>query len=596
MSESKFEREKRAGGKRLSSENLKQLLGIFRFALPYKWTFTTGLIALVLSSITLLSFPYFAGKLLDIATGESGVLFDSLGEVAIVLMLILLVQGIFSFIRVYTFSIVSEKTLADVREKLYAKMVWLPMKFFDSHRVGELTSRITADVTSLQETFTTTLAELLRQVITLIAGITLIFLLAPRLTVFMLATLPVLVLLALVFGKFIRRLSKHTQDKLAAANVIVEESLQGIAMVKAFTNEAMEIVRYRKSLREVVQVAVRSARYRGLFISFVILAIFGGIVAVSWYGATLVQQEVITVGELFSFVLYTTFIGGSIAGLGDVYAQVQRAAGASERLLELLSETDEAEASAEDGLTLNGDISFEDVSFAYPSRPEVTVLDKLNFAVQAGETIALVGQSGAGKSTIINLLLRFYEVEKGNILVDGRRISDYGLAAFRKNIGVVPQEVMLFGGTIFENIAFGKPGASHSEVVAAARQANALEFIGRFPEGFETRIGDRGVKLSGGQRQRIAIARAILKDPAILILDEATSSLDAESEFLVQEALEKLMVGRTTLIIAHRLSTIRKVNRIFVISEGHLVEAGSHKDLLARDEGVYKNLLKLQHQ
>lgn len=596
MTESAYAQETRAKGKRVSGENLKQLLGVFRFALPYRWTFITGLIALGLSSITLLSFPYFAGKLLDIATGKSGALFTSLGEVAVVLMLILLTQGIFSFIRVYTFSIVSEKTLADLREKLYAKMIWLPMKFFDSHRVGELTSRITSDVVALQETFTTTLAELLRQLITLIAGITLIFLLAPRLTFFMLATLPVLVLLALVFGKFIRRLSRNTQDKLAAANVIAEESLQGIAMVKAFTNEAIEILRYRKSLQEVVHVAIKSARYRGLFISFVILALFGGIVAVSWYGATLVQEGVITVGELFSFVLYTTFIGGSIAGLGDVYSQVQRASGASERLLELLKETDEAEAGPDDGLRLNGDIAFEDVSFAYPSRPEITVLDKLNFAVDAGETIALVGQSGAGKSTIISLLLRFYEAEEGNILADGRRIGDYGLAAFRKNIGIVPQDVILFGGTIFENIAFGKPGASSREVVEAAGRANALEFIERFPEGFETRIGDRGVKLSGGQRQRIAIARAILKDPAILILDEATSSLDAASEFLVQEALEELMAGRTTLIIAHRLSTIRKVNRIFVISNGQLVEAGSHEDLLERDEGVYKNLLKLQHQ
>lgn len=596
MAESEYTEETRAKGKRLSGEGLKQLLGVFRFALPYKWTFITGLIALGLSSFTLLSFPYFAGKLLDIATGKSGELFTSLGQVAVVLVLILFAQGIFSFIRVYTFSVVSEKTLADLRERLYAKMVWLPMKFFDSHRVGELTSRITSDVVALQETFTTTLAELLRQLITLIAGITLIFLLAPRLTVFMLATLPVLVLLALVFGKFIRKLSRNTQDKLAAANVIAEESLQGIAMVKAFTNEAIEIFRYRKSLQEVVQVAIRSALYRGLFISFVILALFGGIVAVSWYGATLVQEGVITVGELFSFVLYTTFIGGSIAGLGDVYAQVQRASGASERLLELLKEKDEAGGGPGDGLRLNGDISFEDVSFAYPSRPEITVLDGLNFSVQAGETIALVGQSGAGKSTIISLLLRFYKVEEGRILVDGRHIGDYGLAAFRKNLGIVPQDVILFGGTILENIAFGKPGATHEEIVEAARRANALEFIERFPEAFETRIGDRGVKLSGGQRQRIAIARAILKDPAILILDEATSSLDAESEFLVQEALEKLMAGRTTLIIAHRLSTIRKVNRIFVISNGQLVEAGSHKDLAARDEGVYKNLLKLQHQ
>lgn len=596
MAESEHTQNVRSKGKRLSRESIRQLLGVFRFALPYKWTFIVGLTALVLSSVTLLSFPYFAGKLLDIATGKSGGLFTTLGEVAIVLILILLVQGVFSFIRVYTFSIVSEKTLADLRAKLYTKMIWLPMKFFDSRRVGELISRITSDVAALQETFTTTLAELLRQLITLIAGTVVIFFLAPRLTVFMLATLPVLVLLALVFGKFIRRLSRNTQDKLAHANVIAEESLQGIAMVKAFTNEAIEILRYRKSLQEVVRVAIRSAWYRGLFISFIIVAMFGGIVAVSWYGATLVQENVITVGELFSFVLYTTFIGGSIAGLGDIYAQVQRATGSSERLLELLKEEDEWEEDTRSALRLKGSVTFENVSFAYPSRPEITVLNDLNFSVRSGETIALVGQSGAGKSTIISLLLRFYQVEEGRILVDDRPIGEYGLAAYRANLGVVPQEVILFGGTIFENIAFGKPGASHEEVVSAAKQANALEFVERFPDAFETMVGDRGIKLSGGQRQRIAIARAILKDPRILILDEATSSLDAESEFLVQEALEKLMNGRTTIIIAHRLSTIRKADRIFVISGGQLVEDGSHQDLAERDEGVYRNLLKLQHQ
>lgn len=580
----------------MSRDGVKQLLGVFRFALPYKGLFITGLIALGLSSVTLLSFPYFAGKLLDIATGKPGGIFRSLGQVAMALMLILLVQGIFSFIRVYTFSVVSEKTLADLRAKLFSKMVWLPMKFFDSRRVGELTSRITSDVVALQETFTTTLAELLRQLVTLIVGIALIFVLAPKLTVFMLATLPVLVLLALVFGKFIRRLSRNTQDKLAAVNVIAEESLQGIAMVKAFTNEASEVSRYRNSLQEVVRVAIRSARYRGLFISFIILALFGGIVAISWYGATLVQAQAISVGELFSFVLYTTFIGGSIAGLGDIYAQLQRAVGASQRLLELLEEKDEAEGSQPERLQLNGNIRFDNVSFSYPSRPELRVLNGLNFSVQAGETIALVGHSGAGKSTIISLLLRFYEVTEGQVVVDDREIGSYSLAAFRRNLGIVPQEVVLFGGTIYENIAFGDPSAPREKVIAAARQANALEFIERFPEKFETRIGDRGVKLSGGQRQRIAIARAILKDPAILILDEATSSLDAESEYLVQEALEKLMHGRTTIVIAHRLSTIRKVDRIFVISEGRLAETGSHKDLAALDEGIYKNLLKLQLQ
>ncbi|HEY0744101.1 MAG TPA: ATP-binding cassette domain-containing protein, partial [Chryseosolibacter sp.] len=439
------------------------------------------------------------------------------------------------------------------------------------------------------------LAELLRQVLTLIFGIGIIFYLAPTLTGFMLLTFPVLVISALVFGKYIRKLSKKTQDKLAEANVVVEESLQSVFIVKAFTNELFEINRYTKALKEVVTVAIQSARYRGLFISFIIFALFGGIVAVGWYGASLVASNAITVGELFSFVLYTSFIGFSIAGLGDIYTQLQRSIGASERVLEILEQKDEytpvtAPAKVE------GNISFEHVSFAYPTRTDFQVLNDLNFSITAGEKVALIGQSGSGKSTIINLLMRFYPVEHGRITIDGRSITDFNLSAYRHNLGIVPQEVILFGGTIRENIRYGKPNATDEEIREAARKANALDFIESFPDKFDTIVGERGVKLSGGQRQRVAIARAILKDPAILILDEATSSLDAHSEVLVQEALEKLMEGRTTIIIAHRLSTIKKVDRIFVIQQGRLAEMGSHAELTKVNNGIYSNLLKLQLQ
>ncbi len=468
------------------------------------------------------------------------------------------------------------------------------MSFFDSRRVGELMSRITADVSTLQDTFTVTLAELLRQSLTLIIGITVIFFLAPQLTAFMLLTFPVLVILALFFGKFIRKLSRKTQDKLAEANVIVEESLQSIHVVKAFTNELFELARFKKSLNEVVAVAIHAARYRGLFVSFVILALFGGIVAVGWYGAYLVQSNALSVGELFSFIIYTSFIGGSIAGLGDIYTQLQRSIGASERLLEILEQHDEAEPTVGEPVRLSGELTFDYVHFSYPGRPDVEVLKDLSFTIRAGEKVALVGQSGSGKSTIINLIQRFYPVEQGAILADGRSISSYPLTAYRKNLGIVPQEVILFGGTIRENIAYGKPDATPEEIREAARKANALEFIERFPEGFDTLVGDRGVKLSGGQRQRIAIARAILKDPAILILDEATSSLDSHSERLVQEALEQLMEGRTAIIIAHRLSTIKKVDRIFVINHGQLAEMGSHAELTSLTNGIYSNLLKMQ--
>jgi ATP-binding cassette subfamily B protein len=592
MSKRKKEKLKEEDKRQLNKTTLRHLAGIFRFMLPYKGLFLLGLMALALSSLMLLAFPRLAGELLDVASGNARY-FGTLNQVAGALLLILLVQSVFSFIRVYTFSIVSEKGMADVRQAIYQKIIWLPMTFFDSRRIGELMSRITSDVATLQETFSFILAELLRQIITLVFGIAIIFYLAPTLTGFMLITIPVLVISALIFGKYIRKLSKKTQDKLADANVVVEESLQSVSMVKAFTNEMFELNRYSRAIREVVDVAIQSARYRGFFISFIIFALFGGIVAVGWYGASLVQSNELSVGELFSFIFYTTFIGFSIAGLGDIYSQLQRSVGASERILEILKLEDEASPSSNE-IKINGEIAFSGVSFSYPSRKDYQVLNDLNFVIRPGEKVALVGKSGSGKSTIINLLMRFYSVNDGTIKIDGLDTAEYNLTAYRKNIGVVPQEVILFGGTIAENIRYGKPGARPEEIQEAARQANALEFIESFPEKFETRVGDRGIKLSGGQRQRIAIARAILKDPSILILDEATSSLDAHSEVLVQEALEKLMEGRTSIIIAHRLSTIKKVDRIFVIQEGKLAEMGSHLELSRMDNGIYNNLLQLQ--
>jgi ATP-binding cassette, subfamily B, bacterial len=590
MSEPLRQEEKRP----ITKSSLKRLIGIFRFMWPHKWLFIFGLVCLVLSSGTMLSFPFFAGQLLDLASGKPVPYFNSINQVAIALLVILLVQSFFSFTRVYTFSVTSERTLADLRQSIFQKIIWLPLQFFDNRRVGELMSRITSDVGTLQDTFTVTLAELLRQTLTLTIGTVVIFVLAPQLTVFMLLTFPVLVILALIFGKYIRKLSRKTQDKLAEANVIVEESLQSIHVVKAFTNEVFELMRYKKSLGEVVRVALQVARYRGFFVSFVILALFGGIVGVGWYGALLVQSNQLTVGELFSFIIYTTFIGGSIAGLGDIYTQLQRSIGASERLLEILDHSDEAELPSAAPIRLSGELKFTDVNFSYPSRTDFPVLKNLNFTIRAGEKVALVGQSGSGKSTIINLLQRFYPVVNGSVLADGLNILSFNLTEYRKNLGIVPQEVILFGGTIRENIAYGKPGATEQEIRDAARKANALEFIESFPEKFNTLVGERGVKLSGGQRQRIAIARAILKDPAILILDEATSSLDSHSEAQVQQALEKLMEGRTSIIIAHRLSTIKKVDRIFVINQGQLAEMGSHAELTQVNNGIYSNLLRMQ--
>ncbi|WP_375585112.1 ABC transporter ATP-binding protein [Cyclobacterium xiamenense] len=579
--------------RKLNKKNLEKLSGIFRFALPYKGPFFLGMLFLLFSSLMLLTFPFVAGKLIDAASGKEWIVND-INSIAYLLLGILLVQSIFSFFRVWLFAQVSERSMRDIRVALYDRLVRLPMTFFDKRRTGELISRITADVSMLQDTFSITLAELLRQVITLLVGIGFLIYTTPRLTFFMLATIPVLVIIAMIFGRFIRKLSKKTQDELAGANVVVEETLQSIVTVKSFTGEAYESDRYRSRLDRVVGVALKAAGFRGAFISFIIFALFGGIVAVIWYGATLVSAGEMSIGDLVSFVLYTTFIGGSIAGLGDIYGQVQKAIGSSERVLEILEETaEEAIPGRKEGV-LTGSISFKEVVFHYPTRPDYRVLDGFSMEIAPGEKVALAGHSGAGKSTVIQLLLKFYQVGKGDIVLDGESIRDWDPQQLRKNIGIVPQEVLLFGGTIRENIRYAKPDATEQELIEAAQQANAWEFIESFPEGMDTRVGERGVKLSGGQRQRIAIARAILKDPAILILDEATSSLDAASEALVQEALDQLMRGRTTIIIAHRLATIRKVDRIYVLKDGKIIESGNHEQLAAKEGGHYANLVNLQ--
>lgn len=578
--------------RKLNKQNFAKIRGIFRFLVPYKWAFILGLVFLLLSSLTLLTFPFVAGKLIDAAQGTEWIVND-INSIALILLGILAVQSVFSFFRVWLFALVSEKSMRDIRESLYFRLVRLPMTFFDQRRTGELISRITSDVSMLQDTFSVTLAELFRQIITLLAGIVFLLVTTPKLTLFMLITFPALVLIAMIFGRFIRQLSKKTQDELAAANVIVEETLQSIQTVKSFVGEVYETTRYKLGLDRVVHVALRAAKYRGAFISFIIFALFGGIVAVMWYGSSLVAEGQMSVGELVSFVLYTTFIGGSIAGLGDIYGQVQKAIGSSERVLEILEEPLEP-ANGVDSPRLNGAIEFDKVRFFYPTRQEVEVLKSISFQVKPGEKVALVGHSGAGKSTIIQLLLKLYSIESGQIRLDAKKIEDWDLYQLRSQIGMVPQEVLLFGGSIRENIGYAKPNASEEEIIAAAKKANAWQFISKFPESLDTLVGERGVKLSGGQRQRVAIARAILKDPSVLILDEATSSLDAESEALVQEALDELMKGRTTIIIAHRLATIRKVDRIYVIKDGEIVEQGSHQELLSASDGFYSNLVRLQ--
>ena len=579
---------------KLNRNSIQKATRLFSYLQPDKGKYIAGLIFLALTSATALAFPKLIGDLVDSAKQTGTV---AINKQAILLIVILVAQAFFSFFRIYLFAQTTENTLVRLRHHLYSHLIQLPMSFFTSNRVGEINSRISADITQIQDTFTTTLAEFLRQIILIIGGLIFISLISPQLTLFMLALIPAIVVGGIVFGRYIRKISRQVQDRVAESNTIVQETMQGIVNVKAFANEFIEVIRYQKSIKEIATLSMKSAFSRGLFASFIIFALFGAIVAIVWYATHLMQEGRIAFGDVISFVIYTSFIGASIGGIAELYAQIQKAVGATERIFEILDhqpeEIDLNETRARVD-RLKGDVEFKDVRFSYPARKEMNVLNGISFKANAGESIAIVGPSGAGKSTLTQLLLRFYEPDAGHIFIDGKDADTYTLTQLRDHMAIVPQDVILFGGTIKENILYGKPTATDEEVRAAAEKANALSFIEKFPEGYDTIVGERGITLSGGQRQRIAIARAVLKDPSILILDEATSSLDSESERLVQEALDKLMVGRTTFIVAHRLSTIRNASRILVIDKGIVAESGTHEELIGLNNGVYSHLSRLQ--
>jgi len=579
---------------KINASSLKKAIQLFNYSGSHRWKFYVGLVFLLLTSGTALAFPKLIGMLVDCAKNKD---LAQANNLSLLLVGILILQSVFSFFRLSLFINFTENTLANIRLALYSNLIKLPMRFFSQKRVGELNSRLSSDITQIQDTLTTTIAEFLRQFILIVGGVVFLAVISLKLTLMMLSIVPLVAIAAVIFGRFIRKYSKKTQDSIAESQVIVEETLQGITNVKAFANEWYEIARYSNKIKEIVKIAIKGGQYRGYFASFIILCLFGSIVAVVWFGVTLIiSGEMTDVGELISFVLYSIFVGASFGGIAELYAQIQKAIGATERVFELLDETPEQINSLPNAQIqkIKGEVAFENVAFSYPSRKEIQVLKGVSFSADFGQKIALVGPSGAGKSTISSLLLRFYDIDGGKLLIDGKSISDYDLETLRGNMSIVPQDVILFGGSIRENIAYGKPDATEAEIFKAAKQANALDFINGFPEKFDTLVGERGIKLSGGQRQRIAIARALLKNPAILILDEATSSLDSESEKLVQEALEVLMEGRTSIIIAHRLSTIRKADKILVLDKGIIIEQGTHKELLSIKDGLYKNLSNLQ--
>jgi len=577
---------------KLNTSNLKRSLRLFSYIGPHKWKLIVGMVFLGLTGATALLFPKLMGDL--IKTADFSV--EDINTMGMWLLILFTAQAIFSFFRVVLFVNVTENMLFAIRQDAYNTLIKMPMSYFSGRRVSELNSRIAADIGQIQDTFTTGIAEFLRQIIIVVGGIAMLFFTSVKLSLLMIATIPVFAVIAVIFGRYIKKLSSKAQDKVADSNTIVGETLQAIADVKAFTNEFFEIRKYKSAVFDIKSVAIKGGLARGAFSSFIIFCIFGAIVLLVWYAVKLQNAGELGQDELITFILYTIFVGASIGGLPIQYAQIQKAVGATERVFDIIDETPEDLKDAKVKNHIKGNLSFKDVNFAYPSRPDVQVLDVMNFDITYGQTTAFVGTSGAGKSTIAKLILRFYDPQSGEILFDGTSATNYDLQELRQQIAIVPQEVLLFGGSIKDNIAYGKPNASQEDIITAAKQANAHDFIMSFPNQYDTQVGERGVQLSGGQKQRVAIARAVLKDPVILILDEATSSLDTESEVLVQDALEKLMKNRTSVVIAHRLSTIKKADQILVLQEGRIAAKGNHETLLNDETGLYHKLINIQTQ
>lgn len=572
---------------------LSQLRRLFAFTQPYRTQLILGMVAVMIASGLSLVFPQFVGRFFDSFVQNIDAL--NLNRVVIILLGLFALQAVFNFFRTYLLALVGEGVVADLRTALYGHLIYLPVRFFETRKIGEITSRLTSDVAVVQGAVSQQLAQLVSQLMLLVGSVVLLFVTNLQLTLLMLAVVPVAVLGAAFFGRRLRRISTEFQDQVAAANASAEEALSGVRVVKSFTAEGLELSRYHEQIQDSYRFALRRAKLRAFFIAGIILAMFSAISVVLWVGGRLVIAGALSPGDLVTFLFYTVMVAGAVGSLTGLYSQFQEALGASRRIFDLLDEASDLPEAAEPRRLehVRGNVRFEDVSFSYGDRGDQRVLRDITLEAKPGEIIALVGPSGAGKSTLITLIPRFYDPSKGRILLDGHDLRDVGLQDLRHHIGIVPQETQLFSGTIAENIRYGKLEASDNEVEGVASAANAHDFIRAFPAGYETIVGERGVKLSGGQRQRVAIARALLKDPRILILDEATSSLDSESEALVQAALEHLMQGRTTFVIAHRFSTVKNANRIMVLDDGRIVQQGTHDKLMTQG-GLYRELYERQ--
>lgn len=595
---------------KFSLENFKTSFRLFKYLGKSKWIFVFGMLFVLATAIVGLYFPIMAGKMFGYLgqTNMAPDLFkDAVSGTGMELLILLVIQGLVSFGRVYTFSLVTENILKGLRTETFNKLVRLPMSFFSKNQVADLSSRLSTDINVISEAFTVNIAEVIRQTIVGVGGlILLVNYTGWEVAKWFLAIIPPITLIAIMYGRRIRKYSKGFQDKISESSVIVSEALTGITSVKAFTNENIEINKYNTVTDEIRQYGIKYGVMRGAFFAFIIMCVFGSIFFILYQMLLLLNQigpdgKPLLSSENFGiFMMLSLFVAASLGGLPEQLASIQRALGATDRVFDIIDEkNEEINLAHRNNLNLNrvkGDLEFKNIQFTYPTRPDFTVLHNISFSAKAGETIALVGSSGSGKSTLASLALRFYEPNGGEYTIDGKKSTDYSLTELRDQMAIVPQDVLLFGGTIKENILYGKPNATDEEVVNAAKQANAYDFIMSFPEKFETRVGDRGIQLSGGQRQRVAIARAVLKNPSILILDEATSSLDSESERLVQEALDKLMVGRTSIVIAHRLSTIRNADKIIVLQKGEVLESGTHQELMTNDAGLYQKLSKLQFE